>query len=160
MKTHRTDYAPEILVVLFVVVSVMFISACGNGETTVVRFADGTSIVCEIADSPKKMREGLTSQASLAAGRGMLFVYLAERPNVSFWMPQRMKFSIDMIFLSGDKKIIHIAKSVPPCESNIPSECPTYGPGGQGCQYVVEVVAGHGEKMGLKIGDQVSFNLP
>ena len=135
-------------------------AGCGLSESISVVFPGGRTISCEIADTAKKMEAGLSSHGGLGRDQGMLFVYPAPRDNVSFWMPNRMKFQIDMIFLDGDKRIVMIEHSVPICKSNLMTECPSYGPEGVAVQYVVEISAGLSEEMGLKPGDALEFKLP
>lgn len=135
-------------------------TSCTSSDFIAVYFPNGRSVTCEIADSPKKLTAGLSTYNSLPPDHGMIFVYPRERTNVSFWMPQRMKFSLDMIFLNNDKEIVYMAKEAPPCSSNLPEDCPSYGPGNKPTRYVVEVVAGFCDSEKLKIGDQLNFNLP
>lgn len=139
---------------------ILFTTQCASGEFIAVTFPGGKSVTCEIADSPKKLTAGLSTYDSLPPDRGMIFIYPRERTNVSFWMPQRMKFSIDIIFLNNDKEVIYMAKSAPPCPSNLPEDCPSYGPGSKPTRYVVEVVAGFCDREKLKMGDQLKFNIP
>jgi uncharacterized membrane protein (UPF0127 family) len=137
-----------------------FVGSCGPSEFTKVTFPSGQSVKCEIADSPKKLVAGLTTYDNLPENRGMIFVYPQERTNLSFWMPQRMRFSVDMIFLNKEKRVVHIVHNAQPCDSNIPEDCPSYGPEGRPAQYVVEVVAGFCERIGLKLDDTLKFTLP
>ena len=145
---------------LAAIAALLVSSGCGISESVPVVFPDGRTISCEIADTAKKMEAGLSSHDSLGRDQGMLFVYPAPRDGVSFWMPNRMKFQIDMIFLDGEKRIVLIEHRVPICKSNLMTECPSYGPEGVRVQYVVEVVAGLCEEIGLKPGDALEFTLP
>ncbi|HUX08535.1 MAG TPA: DUF192 domain-containing protein [Acidobacteriota bacterium] len=135
-------------------------SSCGIEETIAVTFPDGRVVRCEIADAPKKMEAGLTTYSDLAPGQGMIFIYPSPRQGVSFWMPAKMKFQIDMIFLNGEKRVVMIEKQVPICESNLQSDCPGYGPPVAEVQFVVEVVAGLCDEIGLKQGDSLEFVFP
>ena len=147
-------------VLLLLMTALLVSAACGISESVSVRFPDGRTISCEIADTRKKMQAGLSSYADLGRDQGMLFVYPAPVEGVSFWMPNRMKFQIDMIFLDGDKRVVMIEHRVPICKSNLMTECPSYGPEGVRVQFVVEIVAGLSEEMGLKLGDALEFELP
>ncbi len=133
---------------------------CGDGAYVDVTFPDGRVVRCELADSPKKLTEGMTNYENLAPDRGMLFAYPTERRNVSFWMPGRMRFPLDMIFLDGEKRVVLIEANAQPGPSDLPEECESFGPGERGCQYVVEVVAGLSEEVGLEVGDRLEFELP
>jgi uncharacterized membrane protein (UPF0127 family) len=138
----------------------VFLPCCGIEETLPVRFPDGRVVTCEIADTPKKMEVGLSTYGSLSPDRGMIFIYARPRTGVGFWMPNKMKFQIDMIFVGSDKRIAMIEPRVPICESDLMQDCPSYGPPEAEVQYVVEVVAGLCGQMGLKVGDQLDFKLP
>jgi len=139
---------------------VILLSACGPEDSVDVRFPNGRTVKCEIADTIKEIREGLQFHDSLAAERGMLFIYAQENTRVGFYMPKRMKFNLDMIFLDKERKVLLIEKDLPPCEHQNSADCPTYGPAGKPCKYVVEVVAGLSDEVGLEIGDQLEFKLP
>jgi uncharacterized membrane protein (UPF0127 family) len=147
--------------VLFVaVVFSLILAACGDGnKMTTVTFEDGTTVRCEVADTPAKQRAGMTIYDSVEEHQGMLFVYPEVQEFTSFWMPARMKFRIDIIFLGEDKRINTIHRNVPICESNSEIDCPSYI-SRQPTKYVLEVKAGFSDKRGLKINDTVSFDLP
>jgi uncharacterized membrane protein (UPF0127 family) len=65
-----------------------------------------------------------------------------------------MKFPIDVIWLNQNKEIVHIKKSLDPCDS----DCPVYYPDRKS-KYVLETVAGFADKQNLKVGDVVFFEL-
>ncbi len=90
-------------------------------------------------------------RTSLAADRGMLFVY--EPPQtVSFWM-RNTKIPLDMVFLrDGQVKLLKV--NVPPCSTN--SSCPIYETH-TAIDQVIELQAGRAAQLGLKIGDRVSI---
>ena len=145
-----------------VIAVIMLLSAgCGSDRFTSVTFPSGRTVTCEVADNQKSQIAGLTTYDNLSSDRGMLFTYPQERAGLSFWMPARMKFSIDMLFLDSDKKIVYIVREAPICKSNLAEECPSYGPPrGIEAQYVVEVVAGFSDEEGVTVGDTLRFELP
>lgn len=150
-------FSPLVLVILLFVI---FMVSCGGSEYTAVKFPSGRTVSCEIADSPKKLTEGLSEYEKLGENQGMIFVYSQERPSVSFWMPARMNFPIDFLFLNKDKKIVHLIRNAQPCKSNLAEDCPSYTSANKATMYVVEVVAGFCDKEGVKIGDTLEFHLP
>ena len=86
--------------------------------------------------------------------QGMLFVFNKEL-FAPFWM-NKMKFSIDIIWIDKDKKIVDIVKSAPvPLNDN---EIPTFMPASV-AQYVLEIVAGLSEHYGFHIGDSVGITI-
>ena len=110
---------------------------------------DDKEIKVEIVKTKEAQAIGLSGREELKKDEGMLFVF--EQPAVySFWM-KGMKFSIDMIWLDQDKKIIYIQKNATP--ESYPE---SFGPK-QNALYVLEVVSGFSEENNLKIGDILEF---
>ena len=147
-------------ILMIIVVLTVFQIGCGPGNSIAVRFPNGKIVNCEIADTPKTREVGLSEKPHLAPENGMIFVYPEEQYNVSFWMPNKMKFRLDLIFLDSEKTVVLIEREVPICESNISSDCDSYGPAGQAVQFVVEVVAGFCDEAGLSEGEKLAFELP
>ncbi len=110
-------------------------------------------IKAEVADSGTKRSLGLMHRDRLATDAGMLFIFDTEKPR-SFWMKNTL-IPLDIIFVSHDFKIMHIAKNATPCKAD---PCPTYN-SGYPVKYVVEINAGLSEKMGLRVGDLIEFDL-
>jgi uncharacterized membrane protein (UPF0127 family) len=105
----------------------------------------------EVARTPRQREKGLMYRTSLAANRGMLFVYEPPQP-VSFWM-RNTKIPLDMVFLrDGRVKLLKV--NVPPCRVN--SSCPIYETD-TAIDQVVELRAGRAAELGLKIGDRVNI---
>ena len=114
-----------------------------------VVFPSGTEVQAELAVTPAERATGLMFREALPPGEGMLFIF-EEADFHSFWM-FNMKFSIDIIWLSPEQRIVHIEHSVPPCSKE---PCPTYQPM-QKALYVVEVPAGFSKKESLRLGMKV-----
>lgn len=109
----------------------------------------GTYLSVEVADTAEKHQRGLSKRPSLANGEGMLFVY--DQPlTPSFWMKD-MNFSIDIIWIGEDKKIVFIHHNV------IPDTFPqTFSPPSP-VKYVLEVQSGFSKARGISSGDIVNF---
>jgi uncharacterized membrane protein (UPF0127 family) len=135
------------------------LAAGSDGEEAVVTMPDGTAFICEIADTGQEHAIGLSRRQSLAPDRGMLFIYPRDSL-LSFWMPPQMQFSLDLIFLDSEARIIHIAHDAPPCTDTRGWDCPSYGPGSTLGRYVVELNAGMAAKHGLQDGDTLTIKLP
>lgn len=105
----------------------------------------------EVAKTPQQQATGLMARESLPDDRGMLFPFEPARP-VSFWM-KNVLIPLDMVFIYNDE-IIAIARDVPPCES---TPCPTYGPGNQTVDYVLELRGGLAAELGLQHGTPVEI---
>lgn len=105
-----------------------------------------------IADTDMLREKGLSGVESLADDEGMLFVF--ERPDLhSFWMPD-MHFSIDMIWIDANKKIIGVSENAQPL---IDGARPVYYHPPAPAQYVLEVPAGFFHKHALKKGMPLSW---
>lgn len=111
----------------------------------------GQTIGLEVASTPQQQATGLMARESLADDRGMLFPFEPARP-VNFWM-KNVLIPLDMVFVYDDK-IQAIAANVPPCEA---TPCPTYGPGEQPIDYVIELRGGLASELNLQVGDAVEI---
>ncbi|MFH1586781.1 MAG: DUF192 domain-containing protein [Candidatus Diapherotrites archaeon] len=131
----------------------------GQNQITTPVPGDGRDKVCfpeicvnvEVADTPDKRSLGLMFRESLGGNEGMLFIF----PNEGiypFWMKNTL-IPLDMIWVNGDMKIVHIEHAVP-C---VTETCPSYRPANP-AKYVVEVNAGFTDEKGIEIGDIVSID--
>lgn len=112
-----------------------------------VRVADKT-FKAEYRRTEAERHQGLSGRASYPADKVMVFEF--KQPDKRcFWMKD-MKFSIDMVWLDPEKKVIGIEENVSPdtypqdfCRDN--------------AQYVLEFSAGTIRSAGLHTGDPVIF---
>ncbi len=109
----------------------------------------GQEILLEVAQTPRQQAMGLMYRDPLPDHRGMLFPMGRPRP-VNFWM-KNVPVPLDMVFIY-DNTVRAILADVPPCENN---PCPTYGPGSQLVDHVIELRGGHAAELGLTEGDAV-----
>ncbi len=123
-------------------------------EETTLGFPSGRQVQAELAVTSDQRARGLMFRDSLDPGRGMLFVFPQSEFH-AFWM-KNCRFPIDIIWLSAEKKIVHIERAVPPCQED---PCPSYGPIRK-AKYVVEVVANFSREEKLQLGDAVDFKSP
>jgi len=113
--------------------------------------AGGREFTLDVADTAGKQHLGLGQRTSLEIGEGMIFVY--PKPGERcFWMKD-MRFSIDIIWLDADKKVIHVEPSLSP-DTYPQTYCPK-----EGAQYVLELGAGTAGSVGLKVGDIAVLSL-
>jgi uncharacterized membrane protein (UPF0127 family) len=97
---------------------------------------------------------GLMFRPSLPQDRGLLFVF--EQVDFhGFWM-KNCRFPIDMVWLDEERKVVHVAESVPPCKSD---PCPVYSPLRRAA-YVVELNAGQARREKAVLGSAFTFELP
>lgn len=109
-------------------------------------------IPVEVVDTPEKRTLGLSYRESLASDSGMLFVMPSRRVS-SFWMKE-MRFPLDIIWIDGDK-IVNLSQDLPPGGPQPKNSYSSLYPVDQ----VLEVNGGFAEKNGIKIGDQVIFEI-
>ena len=126
--------------------------ATTNGYRQVNVTANGFELVADIAVTREQQSKGLGVKDTMAEDEGMLFVFTKEKQH-SFWM-YGMKFPIDIIWLDGNKTVVHIEHSLEPCGAT----CPTYSPAASSL-YVLEVVAGFAKDHDVERGTQLEFDL-
>jgi len=114
----------------------------------------GFIINTDIALTDKQKQDGLSIRNNMQENEGMIFVF-KEPKQQSFWM-KGMKFPIDIIWLDANLSIVHIEKSLHPCESFI--SCPSYRPSSNAL-FVLETVSGFADSHDLKIGKKINFKL-
>ncbi len=121
--------------------------------TGTARMPDGTSVQLEIVSykNPGTMAQGLSYRDSLCPQCGMLFVF--EKPGLqAFWMPD-MRFSLDMIFLDENFRVVDVARGMEPCgEVCIPYQSK------HDAKYVLEVNGGFAAAHGLEEGQRLRIN--
>jgi len=108
-------------------------------------------IYLEIADTQEKQYNGLSFNKKLCSNCGMLFIF--NNDSKKAFVMRNMNFSLDIIFIGKDNKIIKIYKNLKP-EGNKPKNIyESYG------KYVLEVNGGFSDKYKLNIGEKVYLNL-
>jgi len=138
----------------FVLLTILFI--IGYHFWTVVNFDNikyvkiaRQNVKVELALTNMVRERGLSGRKELKENEGMLFVF--DRPSkYSFWM-KNMNFSVDIIWLGEDLRVVYIKKDARP-ELYPETYTPT-----ENAKYVLEVPAGFSEKNNLKVGDSASF---
>jgi uncharacterized membrane protein (UPF0127 family) len=104
----------------------------------------------QLATTEAQQELGLGNRPALPSGSGMLFVYSAAAPRC-FWM-KRMRFAIDMIWLSPRDEVVSVQPDVLP--KSYPS---TY------CavsENFVELGAGQARAAGIKVGEVLKLEMP
>ena len=110
---------------------------------------DGQTINVTIASTDAERQLGLGGRSGLAPDEGMLFVFQSDG-EYGFWMKD-MQFSIDMVWISADKKIVYMAQNVSP--DTYPEDFVPTAP----ARYVLELPAGYATAHNVKVGDSVQF---
>ena len=115
----------------------------------VVTFDDRVTLNAEIVDTPESRQKGLSVKDCLDDSSAMLFVFDSSDQH-GFWMKD-MKFSIDIIWLDQDKRVVDIKPDASP--STYPE---VFYPSGTS-KYVLETKPGLAKSAGVKIGTQLSW---
>jgi uncharacterized protein len=120
--------------------------AAGEATLEIVSKSGVHAFAVELATNDAERERGLMFRKELPEGRGMLFDFEHEQP-VSFWM-RNTYIPLDMIFISGDGRIIRIAENTQPLSDRL---IPSGGP----VRAVLEVIGGTARKLGIAPGDRV-----
>lgn len=121
-----------------------------------IQTPNGDTIYAELADTPVKRAQGLMFRDHIAHDRGMLFTFAEAQP-WTFWM-KNTKIPLDIIWMDGTKKILHIEHRVPIC-TRTDDNCPQYR-SNEGAMYVLELGAGRAAALQLKRGLKLNFKQP
>jgi uncharacterized protein len=128
-------------------------AAAGQDGLVPISTPSGATIQAEIADTTEKRAKGLMYRDSLAKDRGMLFTF-AEPQLWTFWM-KNTRIPLDIIWMDGKKRIVHIERNVPTC-SRTDDGCPQYQPN-DNAMYVLELAAGVADALKLQRGSVLKF---
>ena len=108
------------------------------------------AIEVEVARTAEERRVGLMHRTELAPDRGMLFDFGAAR-QVTMWMKNTL-IPLDMFFADEEGRIVTIAqRTTPLSEKRIPS--------GEPVRYVLEMIGGSAERLGVIPGDRLRHAL-
>ncbi|MGI9373225.1 MAG: DUF192 domain-containing protein [Hyphomicrobiales bacterium] len=102
----------------------------------------------EVASTNETRAKGLMFREKMAPDHGMLFTYNTPR-SITMWM-KNTPLSLDMIFIRASGQVATIAPNTVPFSLD-------YITSGEDVSYVLEVIAGTAERIGLEPGDQVSI---
>jgi uncharacterized membrane protein (UPF0127 family) len=135
-------------------------TASGNESSGNNSGNEGLSKVCfgakcfyvELAVTAEEISRGLMFREHLDPDKGMLFIYKYEGVHY-FWMKNTL-IPLDMIWINSNREVISISKDVQPCQT---SQCPLISPE-QKVQYVLELNGGTSDKIGLALGDKITFD--
>lgn len=111
--------------------------------------AGDASYTLTIASTPALREQGLSGRKTMAADRGMLFVF-AKPQRVCMWMKD-MQFPIDMIWLDEDKKVLYVRERVSP-DTYPESFCSD-----EPAKYVIELKAGEAARRHITPGQELAL---
>jgi hypothetical protein len=129
------------------IAALMPAQAAGRATIEIVSGSGVHAFDVRLATNDAERERGLMFVKSLPEGQGMLFDFKRDQP-VSFWM-HNTYIPLDMIFIAGNGRIMHIAENAKPLSDDlVPSQYPV--------RAVLEVIGGTAEKLGIKPGDRVT----
>ncbi|MGE3273533.1 MAG: DUF192 domain-containing protein [Vicinamibacterales bacterium] len=138
---------------LFAVSVVLMQVAAPTGHAT---FASGQTARLEVVATEDARMRGLMFRERLAPDAGMVFVF-PEAGFYPFWMKNTL-IPLDMVWLDTERRVVAIARSVPPCAAD---PCPSYPPLAEGrpvdALYVIELAAGGARRYGIEVGQVVEM---
>jgi uncharacterized protein len=129
-------------------------SAAASPAVIPLTLPSGTVLQVEVMVKDEDRAMGLMFRPSLPKDRGMLFIF-ERRDFHGIWM-KNCRFPIDIVWLDEEKKVVHVAESVPPCKAE---PCPVYNPLRRAA-YVVELNAGQAKREKAVLGAAIGFTLP
>ncbi|TSC86424.1 MAG: hypothetical protein G01um10148_410 [Parcubacteria group bacterium Gr01-1014_8] len=122
-------------------------SIAGNELKTVQ--IGGVPVSVTVVDTPEERTQGLSGRAGLAQDEGMLFVFPKDGDH-GFWMKD-MLFSIDIVWLSAEKKVVYIEEGVSPL--SYPRSFKPTAP----ARYVLELPAGFVKAYTVDVGSLATW---
>lgn len=120
-------------------------------EVTVHTTTGDHVFTVEWALTPEQRQIGLMFRTEMAEDHGMVFDFFTEQ-NVSFWMRNTI-IPLDMVFIKDDGTVVNVAEMTTPFSlDGVPAAAPV--------RYVLEVVGGTADRIGLEPGDTIDLVLP
>jgi hypothetical protein len=119
--------------------------------TIPVQIGGEALVYAELATTALARRTGLMFRPTLAADRGMLFVF-AQPCQLSFWMKDTA-VPLSIAFLDDARRILNIADMTP-------FDTVTFHRSSGAARYALEVNQGWFRQRGILAGAQVNFTLP
>ena len=136
---------------------VLLIALCGCQRLKPLTIQTGQGDVVyrvEVASTDAERIKGLMWREHLRTDSGMIFLFSDDHPQpVAMWMKNTL-ISLDMLFLSKDFKIIGIVQNTKPMSLEM------IRPTTQYVVVVIELNAGQVKEHGIKLGNQVIFDMP
>jgi len=141
----------KIIIFLFIVfiIFLLFAKKYSNKDFKYLDIKIGQApLRVALADNVFLRKQGLSGKENLEKDQGMLFIFKVPL-KYSFWM-KGMRFSIDVIWINKDKKVIGFNEDIKKDFSKL------IKPPGK-VKYVLETKNGFVAKNKIKIGDELIF---
>lgn len=139
---------------LFLSAALLALEADAAPAVIPLKLPSGKELKVEVMVEDADRAMGLMFRDALPSDRGLLFVF--DRPDFhSFWM-KNCKFPIDIVWMDGERKVVHVERGVPPCKND---PCPSYRPMRRAL-YVLEIGSGQARKEKADVGAVLTFAPP
>lgn len=124
------------------------ISSCASSDAPWVELK-GRRFEVEVVSDDASRARGLMFRESMAADRGMLFIFEREEP-LAFWM-KNTRIPLDIFYFDSARRLVSVAAGVPPCGT---PQCPNY-PSAAPARYTLELNAGMARQLQAERGDEL-----
>ncbi len=143
-------WAMIIALIVIVVAGVYMVSSVNNRRVSMS--LGGQVVYARVASTDSTRQKGLSGTKQLTDAQAMLFIF--DTPGRwGMWMKD-MNYSLDMLWLDDDKRIISMEQNVAPStypEAFLPDKA---------ARYVVELPAGFVQRHRVEQGQVVGFSAP
>lgn len=148
---------PVVISIIFIFAALLTLLTLKNlafkGTKTSTLTNNSHKIAVTIADTEATRTQGLSNIKLLPEDSGMLFIF--PQPGIyPFWM-REMYFPLDFVWIL-DNKVIDLTRNVPAPVELEDLDLPLYQSVTM-ADKVLEINAGAIEKLGIKLGDTISF---
>ena len=141
-------WAMMVALLLVIVAGIVMITSLNNRTWPLT--IGNKVISVRVADTEASQEKGLSGTAALGPSEGMLFVFNTTS-RWGMWMKD-MWYSLDIVWMDSDKKIVYIAQNVSP------DTYPKAFVPDTGALYVLELPAGFVAANGVALGQVVGFS--
>jgi uncharacterized protein len=144
---------PAVFILIFLVfLFSMFFKKNLNEPKNTVCFKERCFFV-KLAQTEEEKKMGLMFKENLNPDSGMLFIF-AKEGVYPFWMKNTL-ITLDIVWINEEKEVVFISKNTQPCLEN---NCRSITPD-KNSKYVLEINGGILDKIGLRVGDKLIFNI-
>jgi hypothetical protein len=148
MSTIKPPMTKRLLPLLLLLLTT---SSCMSNEPRVRLAGEWFSV--ELAITPEDQSMGLMFREQMDEAHGMLFIFPTEARR-SFWM-KNTRIPLDIFYFDAELKLVSVSENTPPCRIQ---RCPSYPSEGP-ARYVLELIAGKAEQLGVQPGDPLELDL-
>ena len=127
-------------------------TSCRSGTPHSRVVVNGQTFEVEIADTEASRQAGLSNRSSLAADRGMLFLFA--RPGALQFYIKDCYFDIDVAFIDESRRIINLETMAMEAD---PANPKRYYHSDRPAKYVLETAGGTWKRIGAQPGMAVTF---